>query len=507
MSFIKTYWPGLAIFLILLITGLMIYPNYGVSTDELGQTGIGMESYKYVFEGDTSLQTYADRDHGVGFELPILIIAKQLNITDNRDLFLLRHVFTHIFFLICMLTGYFLTYKLFKNQFIACASFIMLVMDPRLYGHSFFNSKDIPSMAALVLILSAAYWAFEYRKPLQYLLLGAACGYAMSIRLMNMMVVPPLLFFAFLDVAGNLRNADLRKKYIVGFIMLIVGCWLSICISWPLLWHHPVHNLVESYHTLARFRWQGMVLLAGTLYDASALPWSYIPTWFFVTVPEFWLFLGLAGIIFSLNGFLRKPLLYFQNSIDRHLLLYLYSFIVPVVAVVALKSVLYDDWRHLYFIYPPFILLAAYGMNELLQTKFKKAYIAIWFLQIVFLVVFMFQNHPYEYVYFNNLVSHKKDKLLANYPLDYWGLSNKDGLEWVLAHSADDSIYVNNQFGNFLNRQMLTPDKRNRIILTDDDSKIEYYIERGAPYRYPEETAKYQIIVSNSPIIRVTRIR
>jgi hypothetical protein len=321
MNSLKQYWQGLILFVIFLITGLSNYQNYGVSVDEMWQNQMGVVSYNYVFKGDTSLKTYWERDHGVGFELPLVILEKELNITDTRDVYLLRHIASHIFFLICMLCGYFLIFKLFKNQLVACAGFVMLVLNPRLYGHSFFNSKDLPSLAALVLILYAAYLAFEHRKIIHYILLGMACGYALSIRLTNLMILIPITLFILFDVFTNLRNRPAALKSIMGLVLFICSSCLMLYACWPILWEHPVNNLIESFESMSKFRWEGEALVDGVLYNGNNLPWSYIPAWFFVTIPEFWLFLGFAGIILLLSSFVKEPFRYINSSIDRNLML------------------------------------------------------------------------------------------------------------------------------------------------------------------------------------------
>lgn len=509
MSFLKQYWPGITLFIVFVVTGLINYQNYGVSVDEIGQTSIGTVSYNYVYKGDTTLNSYIERDHGVGIELPLIILEKEFGIKDYRDIFLFRHITCHIFFLLCMLSGYFLLYRLFKNQLVATAGFIMLVLNPRLYAHSFFNSKDMPSLSVLVLILSAAYWTFENRKVLQYILLGVLCGYAMSIRLMNMMILIPLVLFILFDIITNLKNWRVIAVSIAGLVLILVSAYYTMYACWPTLWEHPYISLLEVFESLSKFRWTGDALVDGVLYNANNLPWSYIPSWFFVTVPEVWLFLGFIGISFLLNKFVQTPSIYFKNGIDRNLMLYLYSFVAPIAAVVYLESVLYDDWRHLYFIYPPFIVLACHGLNELLKTKLKNVYKAVWVLQLVYLIYFIHRYHPHEYIYFNHLTSHKKDNLMQKYELDYWGLSNKEGLEWVLNNTADDSIYINDWYSNYLATLMLTEDKRKRFILTNNEYVIEYYVEnyRLYPFKYPENQALHQIIVSNSPILRITKLR
>ena len=98
---------------------------------------------------------------------------------------------------------------------------------------------------------------------------------------------------------------------------------------------------------------------------------------------------------------------------------------------------------------------------------------------------------------------------MRKYELDYWGITHKAGLEWVLTNTADDSIYVNDDFPIYLNIMMLTKDKRKRFFLTKDNSQVEYYMEnyRLYPLIYPEDKAVHQISVSNSPVLRITKLR
>ncbi|MBS1772101.1 MAG: glycosyltransferase family 39 protein [Bacteroidetes bacterium] len=512
MSFFKQYFPGILILLVFIISGITLYQDYGASMDEMTQNYIGKVSYDYIFKGDTTLNSYIERDHGTGFELPLMAIQQTLHKTDWTDIILLRHIATHLFFLLCMFSGYVLTYRIFKNQLIACSAFIMLVLDPRLYAHSYLNSKDIPSAGVCMLILSATAWAFEKKRLIPYAILGVVCGYAVSIRLMNLIYVMPILSYILWDIAANRKNNSQVISLSTSLLLLIACFSLTLYTFWPTLWGHPIKSLIESFESMSRFRWEGNVFLGGLTYEAQKLPWHYIPSWFLITIPTFWIFLGFTGIIFFITQCLKDPTQLLKSPLNRNLLLWLFCFLTPVLIVITLHAVVYDDWRHVYSIYPPFILLGAYGFSELLKTKLSIIYKVLWGMQLVFVCSFMFKYHPYEAVYFNGLVSHKKNDLLKNYELDYWGSSNKDALEWILEHSADDTIKINNNnWILWFNSQVLTPDKRKRFVVTDNPSEIEYYIEnfRTVPYKYPEtcDSIVHQIMVLNSPIIRITRFK
>ena len=167
-----TWWPGLILFSLFVIAGLLCYKDYGIAWDEPTQRGIGNITYNYVFKGDQALKTYEDRDLGTGFELPLIFLEKGLHLTDSRDIYLMRHIATHLFFLLGAFCGYLLALRLFKNQYIACLGFIMLAFTPRIYAHSFFNTKDIPFLSAFLIVFLVNEIAFEKNKRVWYLLLG-----------------------------------------------------------------------------------------------------------------------------------------------------------------------------------------------------------------------------------------------------------------------------------------------------------------------------------------------
>src|SRR5581483_7448949 len=167
---IINYWPGVALLCMSLLLGSFIYKDYGISWDEKEQRGLGRITYNYVVTGDNTLKTYDNRGLGPGFELPLIFMEKWLHLEGDRNIFLARHLATHIFFLLGVFCGYVLALRIFRSQFIACLAFIMLAFHPRIYAHSFFNTKDIPFLAALLIVMMVSQAAFEKNRPLLYLL-------------------------------------------------------------------------------------------------------------------------------------------------------------------------------------------------------------------------------------------------------------------------------------------------------------------------------------------------
>lgn len=365
-------------------------------------------------------------------------------------------------------------------------------------------------MGTFMLALALSYWAFLRKSPLLFLLVGLVCGYSASIRLMNIIILGPLFLLFLYDLIEAIRARKNIWRALLNPLTVLIGSAAALYVCWPTLWGDPVNNILESYASLSKFRWIGNVWFAGSEIEAKHIPWSYIPTWFFLTTPELWVVFGFAGIILLLAALINTPRAFIADFHQRYFLFLFICFVSPVIVVIKLESVLYDDWRHLYFIYPAFVFLVLYCMHLLLQRK--KMRVAIWtvcVIEVLLIARFMIRAHPFQSVYFNYFISHEQDYLQKKYELDYWGASNKAGLEWVLAHSGSDSIRINDKWILGFNLQVLDPQQARRFILTPEGEPMDFYIEnfRTKPYKYPRENSVHNIDVLNSTILRITKLR
>lgn len=474
----SAYTPGIFLFIVFFIIGLAVHRDFGVAWDEPLQRELGQVSYDYLFHGDKSFLSYHNKDYGVAFELVLIGLERGLGYTQSGNIYALRHMVTHTFFLLAALCAYVLFYRLFKDRFVAVLGFLMLVCMPRLYAHSFFNSKDIPLLCAVIFCFTAAHLAFEKNKAPWYVLLGACSGFALAIR--PTAVLLPLAFTGFLlaDITIALAARKSCRATLVHLVLFLASSLFTTYALWPALWGpHPFSSFVTIFSTFSHFnRWDGAVLFMGKRYQGTPLPWQYVPVWFCITVPELWLAMGFTGIMLLLLHFAKRPLQFISNTPSRHFLLYALFFFLPVIAVIKLHSILYNDWRHLYFIYPAFLLLALYAINRLMQAKLKKAVITVCLLQLAMPVSFLVYNHPFGQLYFNHLVSHKPGHLRKNYELDYWGCSYKQAFEYLLAHDTARSIRVLCMLPPVQhNADALAPAMRARIELTDVHRSYPYY--------------------------------
>lgn len=505
------YLPGVVMFAIALVLGLCIYHDYGIAWDEPLQREPAVLSYNYILYGSQQLFQKANDNHGAGFELLLIFIEKGLKLTDTRDIYLMRHIVSHVFFLVSILAAYVLIFRLFKNRFLASLGFFMLAFMPRLYAHSFFNTKDMPFLCMVIISLAVCHIAFEKGKTWWFLLLGLVVGYATSIRIMGVMLAVFILMFLAIDIIFQLRKKEKITQQLMQLLLFTVGFIILLYIPWPYLWKQPVHMFVESFGKLSHFEWKGALLFQGqTLVSSKPLPLSYFPTWFFITIPELWLAAGLIGCVLLAMDFFKRPMVYLQNTPERNFLLYLLCFFAPIISVMFLHSVIYDDWRHLYFIYPSFVFIGLYFINKVMTAKYEKIVQGLCALQAAVIVVFMVQYHPFHQVYFNNLVSHEEEYLRKNYELDYWGGCFKQGLDHLLENDNSDTIRICCEYTPMLdnNVMLLHKEDRKRFKFAMFD-QADYYMSnfRLHPDDYPGKNIEYEINMLNSTILRIYKLK
>ena len=107
----------------------------------------------------------------------------------------------------------------------------------------------------------------------------------------------------------------------------------------------------------------------------------------------------------------------------------------PIGYVIIKKSVLYDGWRHLLFVYPSIVARAAFSWDSVFQmlkrSFFKKAFLVLMILLVVQPLFWIFRNHPNECVYFNPIIGGVKGAY-TDYQTDYWGNSLREAAEWII---------------------------------------------------------------------------
>lgn len=507
---------GFILFVIFLVIGSINIDDYGIGWDTEIQRRTGQIAYNYIFNDDQFYLTYGDRDYGIAFELPALIIEKAFGLKDNRSVYLMRHMANHIVFLFAALCCFMLIRRLYSNDFLAAAGFLFVVMCPRLYVHSFINPKDIPFFSMFMISLYLAISAVDKLKWKSLLLLGVSCGILTNIRVVGILLVGCILgyfvlkFLQQLTAKNKTHAISLVKK---GFFFLFVFL-LVLYISWPFLWLDPINNFKSAFLTLAKYdpdRWDTHLLFNGKLYLASKLVWYYPVLYFFGTNQIVPLIFGVLGLLGAIFRFVIKPFDIFTNKIKRANILFAVCYCAPLLATIILGSTLTDGWRHLFFLFAPFILLAVYGMHILWNSKLRPLAFVMIIVGLGFNINTMVANHPHQHTFFNAFISkNKPEHIRKSFEMDYYSISHRKAMEYILEFDKSEkiSVYVVGRGPRF-NRDIIPLPDRKRIEIAESIDYAKYYI---TSYRWhPGDFVEYKdnkfldIKVDNNTITSVFR--
>jgi hypothetical protein len=454
----------MAFFLTLLVVGVLCHRDYGVTWDEFQQRATGAESLKYVVEriapgllppSAKNLQPfdqYRDHDYGVAFELPAVVLEVLLGLHDEREIYFLRHLLNFLVAWAGAIALWRLALRRFGDWRPALLAAVFLVFSPRLFAESFYNSKDIVFMAAVAIGLNTAI-GFVLA-PGTGRALGHALATALAIDVRIMAVLLPLLTVAVLACRLLKREVE-PAPALRGLAVYLAASAALVVAMWPFLWADPLGHFVEAFGNMARFRWDGVVLELGHRYPGTDLPWHYIPVWIAITTPLLYLALFLAGAGAILHRFAAAGTRLWRNDGDLQDLVFLGFLVVPIVAVIALHSVLYHGWRHLFFVYPAFLLIAVRGAWAIWQAAGRAGTERVWAertrsvwrwglagvtaVTLLQTGVWMARAHPFENVYFNVLAGRNwKDR----FDVDYFGMANRQALEYIAAHDRRPRITV-----------------------------------------------------------------
>jgi len=470
----------------------MIFRDFGVAWDELYQDGIGQMNILYLIDRDKSvLLTHPDQDHGPIYEMFLVGLGfitgayENLELTNQSSL-LFRHLVNFCVFFVGVVFFYFLCRKRFKNNWIALLGCVFLVLTPRLFADAFFNSKDTVFLAFFVITTYSLILFLEKRTLLRVAILAILSAIAIDIRIAGIII--PLFVGVFLgkDIIVEYVKSKTVQRNVFLLSVYVVITASGVILFWPFLWSDPYHNFIYVWERSAHYIQDIQNLYLGEYISAKSLPWHYIPVWILITTPPLYIFLFFVGIS-RLCLLAVKDVRTFILTRDIDILILLWLFF-PICMVIIFQSTIYNGWRHLFFIYPAFILIALHGVattGRVAKYYFHKQYFSMLFIVIVvvnlmFILKILIEYHPYQNLYFNFFAGDMKSAM-KKFETDYWGVSYRKGLEYILENDKREIIYIQAE---------TMPGWANSLILPDFERERLSYVwawelhEKPRPYYY-----------------------
>ena len=478
-------------FIVFLLVGLSIYRDYGISWDEPRQRELGELSVNYVLEGDTKLLEHGDRFYGPVFET-LLVAAERMRGEGRslREIYFLRHLITFLFFYAGVIFFYMLCRRRFGSWKLGLLGSVFLILSPRLFAHAFYNSKDIPFMAMSIISVYTLISFLDKKTVRRALAHGAACAILTDIRIMGVLIVFLTIVFLVPDAWKNNRKSTIGN----GLLFLVSFCALTV-LFWPILWRAPLGNLLASFREMSHYPTPDWlkVFYNGRYLSSGNVPWHYFPVWIVITTPVLYVAFAIIGCGMAVKALVSAPGEFYRKR--REDIIFLAWFLVPAIAVIGLGSTLYDGWRQMFFVYPAVLVFSVVGMRSTFRiiadnakgARYKTA-IAVYTFIIVCGVAgpvrFMIVHHPLQNVYFNRLAGKNMAQVKQRFDMDYWGLSYREALEYILGKDRSESvkIYAANPPGYF-NADMLEREDKARVVFVPGIEDADYFVSN---YRWHE---------------------
>ncbi len=469
----RRHWGLALVGALALLVAALVLDDYHGPYDAPHQRPVGMAALDY-FAGDgerafEQLSHPSDRYYGAAFEAPLMLVERSFGL-KGQSLYLSRTIFTHLFFLIGGVFCYLLALRMFHSRWLALVALVLYLLHPRIYAHSFFNTKDIPFLAMFMIALYLTHRAFRRDTLTAFLLCGAGVGLLVNLRIMGVLLFAAVLALRALDLAFASSREERMRILLTGAGFALLAT-LTYYASMPVLWTDPVGRFAELFRVLSAHPWDGFNLFRGEwIYPRDGPSFDYVPVWVGITTPPATLLLALAGGMALAWRALRRPVHALRDGPLRFGLLLLTLPVATVAAVVVLESTIHGGWRHLYYLYAPLLLLAVGGVHRLAPSPRGRwagvgAY-ALLGTAVAVTVVSMVRVHPFQHAYFTLLTDRTTpERLVFRYDVDYDQVFGRAALAGIADAHPSGPLYLSLVLNDVSHeRHYFHPDDRKRLI-------------------------------------------
>src|SRR5437764_10518745 len=456
MAFVRTLlgadraWNALAAGLLLgaaILIGLT-FTDYGVTWDEDVHNWYGyfaLDYYLSLFSDQRALNWLNLYNYGAAFDM----IAAALNKFSPLGTYETRHLLNGLVGLVG-LAGCWRLGRALGGPRAGFLALLFLLLTPNYYGQMFNNPKDIPFAVGGVW---ATYYMVRILPSLPYppwrllLKMGLAVGLALGVR------VGGLLFLCYLGLLLGLSatwqgiaarrlslfiTAGLTSLWRV-LLPVAAVAFAVMLVFWPWAQQDPIDNPLRALAFFSHETFPFKTLFDGQFVPASDLPWTYLPTYMLLALPELILVLLIVAAIAAVVALIRRNSWSRREDLLGYFLLG-FTIVFPVAYAIAIKAVLFDGMRHFIFVLPPIAVAAALiadrALTRLSAFPYRAPVYAALGLYGVAHVATMVMLHPDQYVYYNAFVG-GVDGAQRKFKLDYWANSYAEavrGLEDYLRH-------------------------------------------------------------------------
>ena len=478
------------LFLVFFSFGTLTFKDYGITTDEEFQRFSGFYWLNYILQytpfetlkfevldrlnkidGFTLPNPINHPYYGIIFDTPLAFLETILNIENKKNYFYLRHFFNFLIFFFSSIFFYKILKNRFQENFIILIGVLFYIGTPRILGDSFYNNKDVVFLSFVTI---AIYYCFKSYDKFNYrnlFFLSFFSALTTASRIHGVFIPITFIFFYFISNFNNKIefNNLLKIFFFLSFYLIATFC------LYPYFWEAPIKNFLTAVRLFSNFSsvLDIQLLFNGEYVKNNFLPSFYIPLWILITTPLITIFFFLLGYFFLIKRFLFRLISIKENSPYNDFWrgknekkdIYILSIFTFIIFYAVLNNMtFYSGWRQVYFLNIFLIYIAIVGVNFIhlnISLRLRKIFYAIVLLSISFIYLKIIILHPYQGLYFNNLVTDKKKDA---FEIDYWGLAGVKSLNYILSLEKNNSEIK-------IARATFVPLERSLSLLSEENAK------------------------------------
>jgi hypothetical protein len=423
-----------------LLLALLTFRDYGVTWDEDAHNWYGnfvLDYYLSLFSDRMALHWRDLYNYGAIFDM----VAAAVNRVSPIGVYETRHLLNALIGIFgvvgCGKLG-----RVLGGPRAGLIAALLLLLTPNYYGQMFNNPKDIPFAVGVV-------WATYYtvsivpllpRPPIPILIkLGVAVGMTMGVRIGGLLLLCELGLLLALDSLWRMIAARRAALLIASawtafwrvFLPVVIVAYPVMLLFWPWGQTDPIENPLRALAFFSHQTFPFQTLFAGRFVPASDLPWTYLPTYIAIALPELILVLALCAPVIAAVVVWGKGCRIGREQALSHFILG-FGIVFPVSFAISIKAVLFDGMRHFIFVLPLIAVTAALVGEQVCARLACSRYrwpiygaLAIYGLAHVSVMVML---HPNQYIYYNAFVG-GVEGAQRKFKLDYWANSYAEAVQ------------------------------------------------------------------------------
>lgn len=413
LSFDRLFWGLLG------LLGLFVlwrFADYGVTWDEDLHAYYGeliVRYYATLGADKTALGWWNLYIYGGAFDLPATLLTQ----VSPFGYYETRHAFNAAVGLLGIVGAWKLARALGGPRAGLVAA-VSLALMPNYFGHMFNNPKDLPFAVGMV-------WGLHYlvltirsfpAVPLSLALrFGVVVGLTAGVRIGGVLLLAYLgLVLGALALSCAWERRSVRRApgdLVRGFVRVVLPAlaigYPVMLLFWPFAQQAPLSNPLAALRDFSHHAYGYQVLFDGTYYWPRDLPWTYLPTYIAIKLPELLLLLIAGAAAWSLWALGRVETWREPRQVLALGLLG-FSVVFPIAYAVVINATIFNGMRHFLFVLPSLAVIAALAFDRLIDQVARlgwgRAAAACLAVYGAYHASLMVRLHPDQYIYYNAFV-------------------------------------------------------------------------------------------------------